>query len=142
MDTPLQGLGRRKLVAIVIALAVCAAVGLGVYLMTRDDLVIEQYGGAPPGVAGGDDSTDLLPNEPTAVVLMDEGTIHVTTMGSSSCPAVPIDVSVVDGVVVVTVDIESDGPCTADYGPTTSVIAVPDELKGSDEAPMVTIENT
>ena len=133
MDTPLQGLGRRKLVAIVIALAVCAAVGLGIYLMTRDDLVIEQYRGGPPGARGGD--------EASAVVMMDEGTIHVTTMGSSSCPAVPIDVSVLDGVVVVTVGIESDGPCTADYGPTTSVIAVPDELKGSGEAPMVTIEN-
>lgn len=132
MDAPIASLGRRKLVAIAVALVVCAVLGLGIYLMTRNDLVIEQYRGAPPGARGGD--------ETTAVVMRDEGTIHVTTMGSSSCPAVPIDVTIIDGVVVVTVGIESDGPCTADYSPTTSVIAIPDEFTEADVDPTVRIE--
>lgn len=132
MDTPIAGLGRHKLVVIAVALVACAVLGLGIYLVTRDDLVIERYRGAPPGARGWD--------ETTAVVMRDEGTIHVTTMGSSSCPAVPIDVTIIDGVVVVTVDVESDGPCTADYSPTTSVIAIPDGLKGADADPTVRIE--
>ena len=133
MNTLSAGLGRRKILTVMLALVVCAAVGLGVYLLTRDDLVIEQYAGGPPG-AGGDGT------EPTAVVMMDEKTIHVTTMGSSSCPAVPVDVTIIDGVVVVSVDSDSAGACTADLAPTTSVIELPHEFRGSDVVPTVRVE--
>ncbi|MEP7763221.1 hypothetical protein [Sanguibacter sp. 25GB23B1] len=132
MNTARTGFGRRKIVAVALVIVVFAAVGLWVYLLTRDDLVIEQYRGGPPRVGEG--------QEPTALVLVDEGTIHVTTMGSSSCPAVPIDLVIIDGDIVITVDSDSDGPCTADYGPTTSVVELPDEFKDSDVVPTVTVE--
>lgn len=132
VDTFFRRSGRRTVVVVALTLVVCAIVGFVVSLVTRDDLVLG-YVTPPPGA--------VLGQEPTAVVMMDEGTIHVTAMGSSSCPAVPIDVAIVDEVVVGTVDADSDGPCTADYGPTTSVIAIPDALKHSGDVPEVTVEN-
>lgn len=133
MNTARTGFGRRRVVVVALIVVVSVAVGLWVYLLTRDDLVIEQYRGGPPGAGEG--------QEPTAVVMMDDGTIHVTTMGSSSCPAVPIDLVIVDGDIVITVDADSDGPCTADYGPTTSVVELPAEFAESGDVPTVIVEN-
>lgn len=132
MDTQ-SGLSRhRRLVAVALAVVVFAAIGLWVYLVTGDDLVIDQYRGGPPGPGDGMESS--------ALVMMDEGTIHVTTMGSSSCPSVPVDLVVVDGDIVVTVDSDSEGACTADLGPTTSVVELPPEFVDAGVAPTVRIE--
>lgn len=132
MDTQSALSRHRRLVAVALVVVVFAAVGLWVYLVTRDDLVIDQYRGAPPGAGNGMEST--------ALVMMGEGTIHVTTMGSSTCPSVPVDMTIVDGDIVVTVDTDSEGACTADLGPTTSVVELPHEFLDSGEVPTVRVE--
>lgn len=96
------------------------------------DLVVEQYLGLPPGAEPGDSG---------AVPVPDEGTIHVFTTGSSSCPEVPTDVAVEGDEVVVTVSADYSGPCTADFTPTTSVIEIPDAYRGT-EPPVVRVERT
>lgn len=133
MNTARSGFGRRRTLVVTLVVAVSVALGLWVYLLTRDDLVIETYRGGPPGAGQGQDAT--------AVVMMEDGTIHVTTMGSSSCPAVPIDLAIVDGDIVITVDANSKGPCTADFGPTTSVVELPAEFADSGEIPTVVVES-
>lgn len=92
--------------------------------------VLEQYAGAPEGAEAGDLG---------AVVMADEGTIHVFTTGSSTCPAVPTAVTVDGDDILVTVKADDAGPCTMDFVPTTSVIAIPDEFQGAG-TPVVTVE--
>lgn len=93
--------------------------------------VLEQYAGLPEG------ATDT--DEVGAVVMTGDGTIHVFTTGSSTCPAVPTAVVVDGDEIVVTVAADDAGPCTMDYVPTTSVIEIPDDYDGA-ESPVVRVE--
>lgn len=59
----------------------------------------------------------------------DDTLIYVVTFGSSTCPAVPDDTAeqTGDGAVTVTFPEPGDGPCTMDYVPATTVVALPDD---------------
>ena len=61
------------------------------------------------------------------------GRLYVVTFGSGSCPKLPTSVTATGSnqLTIVTAP-SSDGPCTMDFGPTTSVVDVPpgiDETK-------------
>ncbi|MEP7763220.1 hypothetical protein [Sanguibacter sp. 25GB23B1] len=94
--------------------------------------ILEQYAGLPEGEAGAE--------ETGAVVMPDDGTIHVFTTGSSTCPAIPTAVTVDGDEIVVTVAADDAGPCTMDFVPTTSVIEIPDDYDGA-EPPVVRVEH-
>ncbi|MBD8079355.1 hypothetical protein IF651_09850 [Cellulosimicrobium arenosum] len=82
--------------------------------------------GLPPGVDGPADGGT------GAAWSAEPGLLYVVTSGSSTCPLVAEpDASVREGEVVVTFEDLPDGPCTMDYVPTTSVVAVPDEVDAS-----------
>ena len=144
--------GRRRLVraviAVVLLLLVVASLVI-LYVVTSRDAtepptgtaepttsapdegpVLEQYSGLPAGAE---------PGETGAVVNTLDGTIHVFTTGSSSCPEVPTGVVVDGDEIVVTVDGDRTGPCTADVVPTTSVVAIPEDYQGV-EPPVVRVE--
>jgi hypothetical protein len=57
------------------------------------------------------------------------GRLYVVTYGSSTCPRVPTNVSVAAGnQLTITTTPTSAGPCTMDFGPSTSVIDAPTGL--------------
>lgn len=60
----------------------------------------------------------------------DDGLLYVVTFGSGSCPAVadPTATGLGEGAVTVTFPDLGDGPCTTDWVPATSVVALPDEV--------------
>jgi hypothetical protein len=52
--------------------------------------------------------------------------MYLVTYGSGSCPKLPTSVDFVEGNrLTITTRPASDGPCTMDFGPTTSVVDVP-----------------
>jgi hypothetical protein len=54
------------------------------------------------------------------------GRMYLVTFGSGSCPKLPTSVSATGSSrLIVTTASSSDGPCTMDFGPTTSVVDVP-----------------
>ena len=90
--------------------------------------------GLPPGLEGNTDSTAGVAWSP------EPGLLYVVTNGSSSCPtfAEPqatigsggpgdksTDVAAADGVLAVTLVPPSDGICTMDFVPTTTVVEAP-----------------
>ena len=57
------------------------------------------------------------------------GRLYVVTYGSSTCPRVPVSVTAATGNrLAITTKPTSDGPCTMDFGPSTSVIDAPQGL--------------
>ncbi|MBI9114976.1 hypothetical protein [Sanguibacter suaedae] len=95
--------------------------------------VVDQHAGTPDGFSGQDSG---------AVVMLDEGTIHVVTYGSSSCPLTPVSMEIVDGEIHVDVEGPAgDVMCTQDYAPTTTVIELPDEFADADVPPVVHVES-
>jgi hypothetical protein len=68
------------------------------------------------------------------------GRLYVVTYGSSTCPRVPVSLSVATGNrLTIATRPTSDGPCTMDFGPSTSVVDAPSGL--DDTAPLqVTID--
>lgn len=89
--------------------------------------------GLPEGVTPPDDS-----GSPGAGWAPDEGLLYVVTFGSSTCPIVAEpEATLADGVLTVTVAATSEGPCTMDFVPTTSVVGVPDDV---DENAPVTVD--
>ena len=61
----------------------------------------------------------------------DSSTLYLVLGGSSSCPPLPTAWSEVDGVVEITVESDTEGPCTKDFMVTTHEInigPVPDEV--------------
>jgi len=67
------------------------------------------------------------------------GLLFVVTHGSSTCPVLAEPDAEVEGsdVLVTFVDIPADTPCTMDYVPSTSVVAVPDDVDPSGEVSVV-----
>ena len=62
----------------------------------------------------------------------DDGLLYVVTFGSSTCPVVAEPEATLSGdTLVVTAAPTSDGPCTMDLVPTTSVVGVPDDVDAS-----------
>jgi hypothetical protein len=54
------------------------------------------------------------------------GLTYLVTYGSGSCPKLPTSVTVAAGNrLTITTAPSSDGPCTMDFGPTTSVVDLP-----------------
>jgi hypothetical protein len=54
------------------------------------------------------------------------GQMYLVTYGSGSCPKLPTDVTAAAGNrLTITTAPSSDGPCTMDFGPTTSFVDVP-----------------
>ncbi|NKY38215.1 hypothetical protein [Cellulomonas septica] len=89
--------------------------------------------GLPEGVTPPDDS-----GSPGAGWAPDDGLLYVITFGSSTCPIVTEpEATVAGGTLTVTVAATSQGPCTMDFVPTTSVVGVPDDV---DESAPVTVD--
>jgi len=65
----------------------------------------------------------------------DDGLLYVVTYGSGSCPAVadPSATDPGDGTVAVTFPELGDGPCTMDWVPATTVVALPDGVSADDD---------
>lgn len=63
--------------------------------------------------------------------------LFVMTFGSSTCPMLGDGATAEGATVTVTFEPVSDGPCTMDYVPFTSVVAVPDSV---DPMGAVTVE--
>lgn len=99
--------------------------------------------GLPPGVEGNTNSPVGVAWAPV------EGLLYVVTNGSSSCPlyAKPeatigsggksAKVDAADGVLTVQFMPPSDGICTMDFVPTTTVVEVPAEVDTGDPVPVV-----
>lgn len=85
---------------------------------------------AGSSVVGLPDDLDAPPVDAVAGAARttDDTLIYVVTWGSSTCPQVadPEAVADGDGAVRVTFPELGDGPCTMDYVPATSVVALPD----------------
>lgn len=89
--------------------------------------------GLPDGVTPPDDS-----GSPGAGWAPDDGLLYVVTFGSSTCPVVAEPEATLAGsTLTVAVGATSDGPCTMDLVPTTSVVGVPDDV---DEDAPVTVD--
>jgi hypothetical protein len=99
--------------------------------------------GLPPGLEGNTDSTVGVAWAPV------EGLLYVVTNGSSSCPtyAEPeatlgaggksAGVAAEDGVLSVVLMPPSEGICTMDFVPTTSVVEVPAESDTGQKIPVM-----
>lgn len=99
--------------------------------------------GLPPGLEGNTDSTIGVAWAPVG------GLLYVVTNGSSSCPtfAEPeatigsggksAGVDAADGVLTVQLTPPSDGICTMDFVPTTTVVEVPAEADTGQSVPVV-----
>jgi hypothetical protein len=100
--------------------------------------------GLPPGLEGNTESTIGAAWAPV------EGLLYVVTNGSSSCPtfAEPeatigsggkksAGVDAADGVLTVQLKPPSDGICTMDFVPTTTVVEVPAEADTGQAVPVV-----
>lgn len=90
--------------------------------------------GLPPSVTVSD------PSGENVVGWSGAGQMYVVTYGSGSCPKLPTSVTAAAGNrLTITTAPSSDGPCTMDYGPTTSLVDVPAGI--DDRQPMhVTVD--
>jgi len=79
-----------------------------------------------PGLPEGSDPVAPPPEVPVLLQWSSEtDRLLVTTFGSSSCPLLPIALEADADTLVLTVSTGRVEACTADYGPTTSVVVVP-----------------
>lgn len=91
-------------VAAVLALSACAA----------QSVADSTYRGDPQ-------SLEMPPEQLVAVFAAGDGSVDVTTWGSSSCPAVATHFSIDDYVLNVTFAPANEDACTDDLSPTTHV---------------------
>jgi hypothetical protein len=124
------------------ASVVLAAIAAGGFLLANSctaptdthvsSAVVRHFSSGPSGVTWlGRPGPDNDPNPQTAWA--GPGRVYVRTYGSSSCPSIPTSVDADDAhhLVVKTVVhdfYEQDDACTADLGPTTSVVEIPSEI--------------
>ncbi|PUB24069.1 hypothetical protein C8K30_110213 [Promicromonospora sp. AC04] len=101
--------------------------------------------GLPPGLEGSTDSTAGVAWAP------EPGLLYVVTNGSSSCPTIAepaatigsgsdgkgADVAAADGVLTVTFVPPSNGICTMDFVPTTTVVEAPAESDTGGPVPVM-----
>lgn len=90
--------------------------------------------GLPPSITITDTSGQSV------VGWLGAGQMYLVTYGSSTCPRLPTSVTAAAGNrLTITTAPTSDGPCTMDFGPTTSVVDVPQGI--SDTQPVqVTVD--
>ena len=79
-------------------------------------------------VTGIDETDDGL--GPTVLAWATDGYLVVTTLGSGSCPWIPTIDEIGAETVALTLDADTEGPCTADLGPTTFELPVDQDLAG------------
>jgi hypothetical protein len=92
--------------------------------------LVRHYLGLPPRVTFAGVPSALRDD----VVWTAAGRMAVMTLGSSSCPVLPVRLDVpASNRLTVTVQASSSGPCTADLAATTSVIKVPAALDVTDD---------
>lgn len=104
---------------VVIALVVVAALVVALLVRQPQRLVLASYRGVPGGA-----EANLSDPEP-GWLLGEDGRLAVYAAGSSSCPWRPTEVTAAGNTVTVQMEQDGDGPCTADLGFTTSVVALP-----------------
>lgn len=83
-----------------------------------------------PDVPGGHaEDINLFSAEPIAVWNHGKSTLAIVTVGSVSCPPVPVKMEVLDpGTVSITFVKSPNSPCSADLSPTTHEFKVPEGL--------------
>jgi hypothetical protein len=92
--------------------------------------------GLPPSV-----TVTGVPGQPL-VGWLGPGRMYLVTYGSGSCPKLPTGVTAASGNrLTITTASASDGPCTMDFGPTTSVIDVPQGIDDT-QSVQVTVDGT
>ncbi len=79
-------------------------------------------------VTGIDETDDGL--GPTVRAWATDGYLVVTTLGSGSCPNIPEIDEITDDTVALSISSDTEGPCTADLGPTTFELPVDQDLAG------------
>lgn len=100
--------------------------------------LVRHYVGLPPGVSYADGPIGMRDD----VVWTAARRMAVVTLGSSSCPGLPIELDVpASNLLTVTVQPRSSGPCTADLAATTSVIKVPVALDVTDDVTVTIIDS-
>lgn len=132
-----RALGGLAAVGAVALLAACASADPG----STDDLTTEPPTPTPAetlelaagsSVVGLPDDLAAPPADAVAGAARtsDDTLVYVITWGSSTCPqvAAPEAEAAGDGAVRVTFPEQDGGPCTQDYVPATSVVALPDTV--------------
>lgn len=85
----------------------------------------------PPGYA---ESVNLFSAEPIAVWSHGKTMLSIVTVGSGSCPPVPVSISAPDDSTIAITFVKSpNSPCSADLGPTTHEFDLPEGIEPSDE---------
>jgi hypothetical protein len=105
------------------------AIGCGPTKTRPDSIASTSYHGIPSGAP----TPSILPG--TVIGVLSDRTLALTTMGSSSCPAVPIKLTVRNThtvEVTFSSDYGSAAACSTDIVPTTSVIDLPDSVRTSE----------
>lgn len=122
-----------------------AVLTLGVAGCAGPEVIGEPYRGAGPGGVG-----SSPPDTGPAVGWVTDGErFFVTTYGSSSCPTAPTGIESGDRGPVVTMTRTGGNACTADFGPASYALDLPDRFGGDarvivslrfDDAPDVDLE--
>src|SRR6187431_780727 len=89
------------------------------------------YPDVPNGYA---EEVNLFSAEPIAVWDHGKAILSVVTVGSGSCPPVPVSIEAKDATTVNITFVKSpNSPCSADLGPTTHEFKIPDTIDTSGE---------
>jgi hypothetical protein len=116
-------------VAVLAALAALAATLVLSGCQPATSIASNTFPDVPDGHA---EDVNLFSAEPIAVWTHGKATLAIVTVGSVSCPPVPISMTVVDpGTVNFTFVKSPNSPCSADLSPTTHEFKVPEGLDTS-----------
>lgn len=111
---------RARRAAPLLLLAVLAGCGTATTPSAPATPTVSHTKGLPPSVTITDTSGQSV------VGWLGAGQMYLVTYGSSTCPRLPTSVTAAAGNrLTITTARSSDGPCTMDLGPTTSVVDVP-----------------
>ncbi len=96
-----------------------------------DTIAERVYQGLPDGVT----PATLHGNESSIAIIEHDHRLALTLWGSGSCPRLPVSLHALNRhSIEITVDKKTSGVCTADLGPTTSVIKLdPEEIDTASE---------
>ncbi|MGA7988670.1 MAG: hypothetical protein WCB51_09765 [Candidatus Dormiibacterota bacterium] len=123
-----------RLVFVAFALAACGTSA------TTPPWFVREYRGFPSGESPTQPGAALV----DTVVWGAADQIAVVTFGSSTCPKLPVDLVTSTGnALTITVSSGSSpvgAACTADYGPTTSIIRVPESIDQAEQVGVTLID--
>jgi hypothetical protein len=117
----------RRSTAAAPAVLLAALLVLGTAACAGPEVVGEPYDGAGPGVL----ATHPADTRPTAGWVTEGERFFVTTYGSSSCPTAPTDVEPGPDGPVVTMTRTGGHSCTADLGPASYALDLPERFRSS-----------